>query len=66
MLKRKHFGVVRYPPSHMKPPTRHYAAFDGWYTHREDATSVCNAWCKTYPGWIVAMVYSTDIRFPGE
>ena len=54
------WGVIRYAPGSGLLPEDDAAAFNGWYTHREDALLFAKHWAESYPQWIVALVKSDE------
>ena len=52
------WGVVRYAPGSGVFCDDDAAAFDGWYTLRDDALAVAEDWALRFPQWIVALVRS--------
>ncbi|MGA7809299.1 hypothetical protein [Bradyrhizobium sp.] len=52
------WAVVRYAPDSGDTPEDDAAAFDGWYSDRNDAIAVASGWAASYPQWIVGIVES--------
>lgn len=59
----KSWGIIRYAAGSGAGPEDDCAAFDGWYSDRDDAANVYRWWCERHPHWIVALVSADDIRF---
>jgi hypothetical protein len=57
------WAVVRYAPDSGDTPEDDAAAFDGWYSDRNDAMAVARDWAARYPQWIVGIVKSDLIWF---
>ena len=56
-------GIIRYAAGSGSAPEDHCAAFDAWYSDRNDALAVYHDWCQRYPHWIVGLVKSDETRF---
>jgi hypothetical protein len=39
------------------------AAWDGWYSQREDALLIAKEWAQRYPSWLVALVKTDTVWF---
>jgi hypothetical protein len=59
----KTWGIIRYAPGSGAFPRDDAAAFDGWYSDRNDALAVARDWVARHPQWIVALVRSDLIWF---
>jgi hypothetical protein len=59
------WGIIRYmrPAAAEHSPRTTRAAFDGWYTDRNDALAVARDWVTRHPHWIVALVRSDLVWF---
>jgi hypothetical protein len=57
------WGIIRYAAGSGMSPEDDCAAFDGWYSDRNEALAVYQDMCKRCPHWIVALVESEEIRF---
>lgn len=61
-----HWGIIRYLPFSGRAPEDDKCSFDGWYTHEADARGVYAMWCERFPGWVVAVIQGTEVRFDQE
>ena len=59
MMRKRSWGIVRYLGSQSDP-----TVFDGWYSERKTAQEVFEHCKANYPGWAVALVMASDIKFP--
>jgi hypothetical protein len=59
----KSWGIVRYAAGSVAFPEDDAAAFDGWYSDREEALAVAQDWIARHPQWIVTLVCSDLIWF---
>jgi hypothetical protein len=57
------WGIIRYAPGSGRFCDEDAAAFDGWYSDREDALAIAKEWVAERPQWIVALVASNQIWF---
>jgi hypothetical protein len=57
------WGIIRYAAGSGTRPENDAAAFDGWYSNREDALAVARDWVARNPQWIVALVRSDLVWF---
>jgi hypothetical protein len=57
------WGIIRYAAGSGKSPQDDCAAFDGWYSDRNDALAIYRVWCERHPHWIVALVKADEVRF---
>jgi hypothetical protein len=57
------WGIIRYAGGSGHAPDEDAAAFDGWYTDRNDALAIARDWAARFPQWIVALVRSDLIWF---
>ena len=61
--KGKGWGIIRYAAGSGSFPEDDCAAFDGWYSDRDEALAVYRDWCKRHRHWIVALVEMDEARF---
>jgi hypothetical protein len=59
----KTWGIIRYAVGSGAFPQDDAAAFDGWYTDRNDALAVAQDWVARHPQWIVGLVRSDLVWF---
>jgi hypothetical protein len=64
-IKQDTWGIIRYAAGSGNLPEDDAAAFDGWYTHREDALAIAKDMRERHPQWIVALVRADLISFGG-
>ena len=57
------WAIIRYAANSGTCPDEDAAAFDGWYSDREDALAVAEDWVNRYPQWIVGLVCSDQVWF---
>jgi len=50
------YGIIRYAAGSGSRPDQDVAAFDGWYSDKEDANAVFLDWKQRFPRWIVVVV----------
>ena len=59
----KTWGIIRYAPGSGTFPEDDAAAFDGWYSDKQDALAVAQDWVAQHPQWIVGLVQSELVWF---
>jgi hypothetical protein len=59
----KTWGIIRYAPGSGTFPEDDAAAFDGWYSDRQDALAVAQEWAARHPQWIVGLVQTELVWF---
>jgi hypothetical protein len=63
--EQENWGIIRYAVGSGTFPEDDAAAFDGWYSDRNDALAVAQDWAARHPHWTVALVRSDLIWFGG-
>jgi hypothetical protein len=57
----KTWGIIRYAPGSGVFPEDDAAAFDGWYSDKQEALAVAQDWVERHPQWIVSLVQSERV-----